>query len=105
MSCALTCFKKERSIAPTLQIMEQNHSSRAELITRDEDEFPAWQLWEITGGGPAYLDTTRRVMGHKCQLLAQLLYSRLCGKGSLTQILALSCREQVFVGRTEQPLP
>lgn len=63
----------------------------------------AWQLWEITGGG--YLDTTRRVMRQKCQLLAELLYSRLCGKGSLTQILALSFREQVFVGRTEQPLP
>lgn len=88
--------------------MEENHSSRAELITGREagreDEFPAWQLWEITGGGPAYLDTTRRAMGQKCQLPAELLCSGLCEKVSLTQILALSFREQVSVGRNEQPL-
>lgn len=64
--------------------MEENHSSRAELIagreTGGEDEFPAWQLWEIIREGPAYLDTTRRDMGPKCQLPAELLCSGLCGK-------------------------
>lgn len=84
--------------------MEGNHSSRAELSTGreagGEEELPAWQLWESTGGDPAYLDTTRRATGHKCQLLAEFLCSGLCGKGSL----ALSAREQAFVRRNEQPL-
>lgn len=63
----LTCSQKGRAIH---SIMEEKHSGRAELITRREagggDEFPAWQLWEITGGSPAYLDTTRRAVGQKC---------------------------------------
>lgn len=50
---------------------------------------------EITGGSSAYLGTTRRAVGQKCQLPAELLCSRLCGKGSLAQILVLGFRQQI----------
>lgn len=90
--------------------MEENHLNRAKLIAgreaRGKDVFPALQLWGITGRSSAYLDTTRRVMGQKRQLPAELLCSWLCGKGSLAQILFLSFREQVSAaGGREQADP